>query len=64
MILTFALGGCAADDADAAEDAAEFDPEDDEEDEEDERPKSWTSGFFTKFWWGEVPEIKTNNKII
>ena len=24
----------------------------------DERPMSWTSGFFTKFWFGEVPGKK------
>ena len=25
---------------------------------DEERPRSWTSGFFTKFWWGEVPGKK------
>ena len=30
-------------------------------DDDADNPMSCTSGFFTKFWYGEVPEIEWNN---
>ena len=45
------------------EDGAEFDDAEEDDEDDEDRPMSCTSGFFTKFWFGEVAGMETCVKI-